>query len=170
MNEIVNALILWYREIIIVFLVLFLVLYWVKTRRLKRRLIQATRKQFIPVLLLDIDPRKPGIFIKNEGNCYVKDITVSDIHVILDYDFKKELTLKFNKVGFIKPKERIKVDYSVFDGDVKIPSSEAEHLNVHLAKSVFEIHLICANIEGKEFKAVLIKDKEGFHIKEIVPV
>ena len=137
--------------------------------RLRKALAQERRRQLVPVLAIEISPQKPGIFLKNEGACYAKDIRVGDITCVLDYDFKKSVTLKFDRVGFLKPAEVVRLEPRIFDGKYAIPPSEARHLHVRLCQSAFEASITCANIQNSPYTITLIKDTDGFYIKQILP-
>ncbi len=160
---------LWYREIIIGGLGSALIIALWKIRRLKKSLMSETRRQLIPVITMEINPRKPGIFLKNEGNCYAKDIHLEDTQCRLDYDFKKDVTLRFDRVGFLKPSEKVKLGLRIFDGPYEIPSREIQTLFAVLSKAAFEVRLVCANIEDSRYTVCLIRDKDCFRIKQILP-
>jgi len=162
-------LLLWYKEIIIGILALALLICLLKIRRLRRNLASESRQKLIPVITMEVNPRKSGIFLKNEGNCYAKDVCLNDIECRLDYDFKKMVTLRFDRVGFIKPDEKVKLGLRIFDGQYEVPAREAESLFAVLSKSAFEARLTCANIENSRYTIVLIRDKERSRIKQILP-
>jgi len=163
-------LLLWYKDIIIIILGLALFICLLKIRRLRKNLVSEIRQKLIPVITTEINPRKSGMFLKNEGTCYAKDVQLDDISCLLDYDFKKNVTLKFDRVGFIKPGEKVKLGVRVFDGQYEIPEREAESLFGVLSKSSFEARLTCANIEDSRYTIILLRDKDHFRIKQILPV
>jgi len=166
---VLSDILLWGREILIVTLTLVLVLCLLKIQQLRRQIARESRKKLIPVVSMEILPHKPGMFLKNQGHCYVKDLKVEDFRCELDYDFKKTVMLKFDRVGFLKPQEAVRLDVRIFDGKHQIPTREAEGLYAHLARARFEATINCANIENSKYTITLSKDQEDFHIKQILP-
>jgi len=63
----------------------------------------------------------------------------------------------------------VKLDFRVFDGGYELPGEEARKLHVHLSRSTFEAVITCANIENSRYSITLLKDKDCFHVKQILP-
>ena len=159
----------WYKDGLIFLLAVLTAWGFTRILRLEKTVAKANREQFIPILMLDIASTRPGIFLHNEGQCFASDIRVEDIACVLDYDFKKTLTLKFGRVGYLKPGEKVKLDCRIFDGNYEMPYREAENLQVHLSRSAFEAKILCNNIEGIKYTLILTKLAQGFHIKQALP-
>ena len=128
------------------------------------------RNSLIPVLLVEIDKQDPALNIINKSNCHVKDIKVEDLSVTLVYGFNKRLTFKFDAISLLAPAEKAQLKFRIFDKEYEVTSSEVKKVIPVMEQGVFEIHIKYANVENRQFEAVLLKDKDKIYIKKVVPV
>lgn len=140
-------------------------------KELKRTLADERRKRSMPILTLDVDTEiEFGIFLINDSYCYAKNITVKDLDVIVDYGFKKHITLKFDPLDMLKPNGRSRLNYRVFDGDYDTTSTDAKNILNHFSDAPIEIHLNYENIEGGSFAATIVPEENKYIVKEVSPV
>jgi len=120
------------KDIIIVLLVLIVIGAFFKIRSLKKTLAIEKRKRTMPLITLEVNTDDDfGAFLLNDSYCYAKSIKVEDLDVVIDYGFKKHITLKFDPVEILKPNGRIKLNHRVFDGVYDISSSDDKNIFIH---------------------------------------
>jgi len=138
----------------------------VRIRRLQARLRESDRQRQVPVLMMEIDWNAMQIYLRNEGFCAAQDIQIKDSTCVLDYDFKKVLVLKFEPVAVLAPRDRVRLEFTAFDGDYAIPSEDIENLFEHLSGSSFEAHIFSSNPQDVGFVTTIVKRKNKFFIKD----
>jgi hypothetical protein len=154
--------------VIIIVLLFFLERAFRKINELERILEDERRKSSMPRLTLEVKTDSDyGIFVINDSYCYAKNITARDLDVILDYGFKKHITLKFDPLDMLKPNGRKKLNYRVFDGDYEASGSDAQNILNHFADAPLQLQLRYENIEGAPFTATILCEKGQYIVKKI---
>ena len=159
------------KDIVIAILIFTLVKTIAKIRTLKETLVQEKRKRSMPLVALEVNTTDDlGVYLINDSYCYAKNLTIKDLNVVIDYGFKKHLTLKFEPVDVLKPGKNIKLTYRVFDGEYDITETDSLNILNHFADSPLEIHLQYSNIEDSPFLARICLEKNQYVLKEVKPL
>ena len=159
------------KDTIITLLIFSLIAALYKIRTLKETLTREKRKRSMPLLALEVDTQKDkGVFLINDSYCYARNIHLDDLDVVVDYGFKKHITLKFSPVEILKPGDRSKLDYRVFDEKYDITSTDSLNIINHFSDAPIEIRLRYENLEGGPFAATIGPEKNNYITKEVVPL
>ncbi len=156
--------------IVITLFILFLCI--LKIRKLKKAIAQEVQRRLTPQLILELvfnpDNQDSGFYLKNESFFLAQDIQIEDVELNLDdYGFKLGVILRFEKVSFLRPQERIKLEFKALDKKAEYLPDVTERILPHLISLSFKVKIYYSNIEGLKFCAVLSKIREKFHITEI---
>ena len=158
------------QETIILILGVIVVLCLIEIFDLKKLLIKEKKKRLIPLVNLEIDTTDANLYLKNHGDGPVTNITFEVCQVTLEYEFKKELTLKIERVPMLLPGQRYKLQFQVFEKDYNITPSVKRSFATNLLNSSFSLPLYCTNMEGIPFRVIIVKEKNRFSIQEVKPV
>ena len=150
-------------------LLLLLLLSIFEILRLRRLLRKEKARALVPILILELDPKDLGLYLKNKSAYPAKDIVFDRLWVQVLTDFTKRLTFAFDPVDFLNSQERVRLNYKVFDGQYPIGPSESSTLVPHLSQADFELRLRYANMANVIFNATLMNKKQKVGIKEILP-
>ena len=157
--------------VIIIVLLLFIRRALLKIRELEETLAEEQRKRSMPLLTLEVNTDDEyGVFLINDSYCYAKNITIGDLDVVVDYGFKKHITLKFDSLEMLKPNGRGQLEYRVFDGDYDTTVTDAKNILNHFPDAPIEIRLRYENLEGSPFTSTIIPEKGQYVVKEVIPV
>jgi hypothetical protein len=148
-----------------------LVMCVLEIHKLKRSIAQQTRNRLIPQLILELiseeNNNDKGFYLRNESFFLAKDIEVEDVELTLDdFGFKKNLTLKFENIDFLKPKETNKLKLKVFDRG-HFEREVTEKIIPHLLNASFKVKVIYTNIENLNFRVVFSRKRGKFYTEEI---
>jgi len=152
-------------SIILVFCIL-------EIRKLKRSIAREIHRRLLPQLglefITDRDSPDAGLYLKNEGFFLAKDIRIEDVDPALeDFGLRMEYILKFGAVDFLKPRERVKLEFKVFDRNGEFLAEVTEKIIPHLIRASFRITIRYSNIENLKFRAVFLKKREKFYIERV---
>ncbi len=140
-------------------------------RRLKKTITKEVRSHLTPQLILEIDANQKSLILKNESFLLAKDIRIEDLIIDLDdFGFKKNITLRFNQVYYLRAKESIKLQFKAFDKNQELPPEVVEKIIFHLVYANFKAKLLYSNIENIQFSCVLTKRKDKTYIEKIEPL
>ena len=155
-------------DIIIIVFIFVIMKMLRKIRELEHTLAEERRKRSMPLLTLEVNTDDDyGVFLINDSYCYAKSINISDLDVVVDYGFKKHITLKFDPLEMLKPNGRSQLNYRVFDGDYDTTSTDAKNILNHFPDAPIEMHLRYANIEGDSFTSTIIPEKDQYVVREV---
>ena len=158
-------------SIVIIVLIAFLEKASRKIKELEHTLAEEKRKRSMPLLTLEVNTDDNyGVFLINDSYCYAKNININDLDVIVDYGFKKHITLKFAPLEMLKPNGKSKLDYRVFDDAYDTTSSDAKNILNHFPDAPIEMHLRYENIEGGAFSSIIIPENDQYVVKEVIPL
>ncbi len=156
------------KDLVIVLLIFAVIGTLRKIRELKATLADERRKRSMPLLTMEVDTDNDyGVFLINESYCYARNINVSDLDVVVDYGFKKHITLKFDSLEMLKPNGRSKLNYRVFDGDYDTTSSDEKNILNHFPDAPIEMNLRYENLEGDPFKSSIVPEKDQYVVKKV---
>jgi len=157
---------------IIIILLLFAVFQSIrKVRALEHALEEEKRKRTMPLITMEVDTDDDmGVFLINDSYCYAKNIDIEDLDVVVDYGFKKHITLKFKPLEVLKPSARVKLDYSVLDDGYDISDTDSLNILNHFTDAPIEMRLRYENIEGGPFTATIGSEKDRYVIKNVTPL
>lgn len=140
-------------------------------RRLKKTITKEVRSHLTPQLILEIDANQKSLILKNESFLLAKDIRIEDLVIDLDdFGFKKNITLRFNQVYYLRAKESIKLQFKVFDKNQELPPEVVEKIIFHLINAYFKAKIIYSNIENIQFASIVVKKKDKTYIEKIEPL
>ena len=158
-------------SIIIIILIFVIERAFRKIKELEHTLAEEKRKRSMPLLTLEVNTDDDyGIFLINDSYCYAKNITISNLDVVVDYGFKKHITLKFESLEMLKPNGQSKINYRVFDGDYDTTVNDAKNILNHFPDAPIEMHLHYENIEGAQFTSTIIPEKDQYVVKDVTPL
>ncbi|MCK5012683.1 MAG: hypothetical protein KAS66_02600 [Candidatus Omnitrophica bacterium] len=158
-------------SIVIIVLIFFLERAFRKITELEHTLTEERRKRSMPMLTLEVNTDTDyGVFLINDSYCYAKNIQITDLDVIVDYGFKKHITLKFDPLEMLKPNGKIKMNYRVFDGDYDTTVNDAKNILNHIPDTPIEMHLRYENIEGGPFTSTIIPENDQYVVKEVTAI
>lgn len=142
-----------------------------KIRLLEEALAEERRKRSMPLLTFEVNTQNDfGVFLINDSYCYARNIQMSDLDVIVDYGFKKHITLKFDALEMLKPNGRTKLNYRVFDGEYETTATDAKNILNHFRDAPIEIRLRYENLEGGQFTSVIVPENDQYVVKEMTPL
>ena len=152
-------------SIILVFCIL-------EIRKLKRSITREIHRRLLPQLglefIADRDSPDAGLHLKNEGFFLAQDIRIEDVDPALeDFGLRMEYILRFEAVDFLRPQERVKLKFKVFDRNGEFLAEVSEKIIPHLIRPSFRITLRYSNIENLKFRAVFLKKREKFYIERV---
>ena len=159
------------KDIVIVLLLFVTFLTFRKVKALEQTLEEEKRKRTMPLINMEVDTNDDmGVFLINDSYCYAKNIDIKDMDVVVDYGFKKHITLKFKPLEILKPSARIKLSYNVFDDEDDITTDNSFNILNHFTDAPIEMRLRYENIEGNPFLATIGPEKDQYVIKNVSPL
>jgi len=159
------------KDVVIVLLLFSTFLALRKVKALEKTLEEEKRKRSMPLITMDVNTDNDfGVFLINDSYCYAKNITIEDLDVVVDYGFKKHITLKFQPLEILKPSARTKLSYNVFDDGYDTTKTDFLNILHHFTDAPIEMRLRYENIEGGPFKATIISERDQYTIKEVAPL
>lgn len=152
-------------SIILVFCIL-------EIRKLKRTIAREIHRRLLPQLavefIADRDSADAGFYLKNESFFLAQNIRVEDVDPGLeDFGLRMDYILKFEGIDFLKPQERIKLKFKVFDKNGGLLAEVTEKIIPHLIRASFRIAVRYSNIENLKFRAIFLKKREKFYIERV---
>lgn len=134
----------------------------IEIRRLKKRLVEQVQRKFIPQLSLEISEQEDCFYLENSSAFIAQAVTIEDAAVMLqDFGYKKQLTLRFEAVGTLKPRERRKLSFKVYDKDFFLADLTGK-IFLHLNDAEFKLRIGFTSIEGLKFTALFAKQGTRF--------
>ena len=141
-----------------------LILCVLEIRKLKKSIAREIKRQLWPQLILEMDKRGMCFYLKNEGFSIIQDIQIVDSKVTVeDSGFKTDYILRFENIGFLRPKEGIELKFQVFAKDQTLLPGVAERIFCHLINLSFEMGITCSDIEGRQIRFIFSKKGENFY-------
>ena len=159
------------KDWLIVLASIILIICILKIRKLKKTIAQEIHSRLLPQLSLelisDVDREKTGFYLENESFFLARDIEVEELKLdVEEYSFKKNIILKFESVDLLKPKERIKLKFRVFDRIQELFTEEPEKIIAHLISTFFKVKINYSNIEAIKFGVVFAKKRDKFYTED----
>jgi len=159
------------KDIVIVLLLFATFQMFRKVKALEATLEQEKRKRSMPLITMELNTTDDlGVFLLNDSYCYARNIKIEDLDVVIDYGFKKHITLKFDPLEMLKPSAKIKLNHRVFDDEYEITSTDSINVLNHFSDSPINMRLRYENIEGGPFAATIVPEKDKYVIKEVTPL
>lgn len=150
------------KDWIIVVVSTILVASLLEIRRLKKTIVQEVQRKFIPQLFVEIDEKERCFFLTNSSSFLAQGIVVEDVEVAMDdYGFQKKLTLKFETPAQLKPRERVKMSFRVYDKNFFL-ADVTEKIFLHLVPASFRMKISYATIEGLKLAVTFSKEANAF--------
>ena len=156
------------KDWLIVVTTIILALCILEIRRLKKSIVQEVQKRLLPQLALefnsDTNSDDAGFYLKNESFFIAREIQFEDVEFTLDdLGYKVSSILKFEGIDSLKPQEKIKLKFKVFDRDNSFLPEVTERIIPHLIDPSFKIGVNYSNIENLKSRVVFAKKKEKFY-------
>ena len=141
-------------------------------RRLKKSIVQEVQKRLLPQLALefnsDVNSDDAGFYLKNESFFIAREIQFEDVEFTLDdLGYKVSSILKFESIDSLKPQEKVKLKFKVFDRDRSFLPEVTERIIPHLIDPCFKIRVNYSNIENLKSGVVFAKKMEKFYTESI---
>ncbi|MCK5215699.1 MAG: hypothetical protein KAR05_10140 [Candidatus Omnitrophica bacterium] len=153
------------KNIIIALLFALLVYALSRIRFLRRSLSEEGRKRLVPILILEKEENGGAFFVKNEGICSAKNISIEDFQLPLEYDFKRTVTIRFNSVGILNPGQRAKLYFDALDGGRKVGDHEMSYLLPKINEASFEVKISYTNLESVRYVTIIGKQKDRIFVR-----
>ncbi len=142
-----------------------------KVKALEQTLEEEKRKRSMPLITMEVaTDGDMGVFLINDSYCYAKNINIEDMDIVVDYGFKKHITLKFEPLEVLKPSARIKLSYNVFDDGYDTTKTDSLNILNHFTDAPIEMRLRYENIEGGPFAATIGSEKNQYVLKNVTPL
>ena len=139
-----------------------LLLCLLEIRRLKKSITQEIERRLIPQLTLELDETQRCFYLTNQSFFLAQKVKVEDLEITLDdLGYRIKLTLKFEEVSFVKPKERVKLVFKVFDKGF-YSEELTEKIFPHLVNGSFKAKISYSNIENLQFRVIFAKEGNNF--------
>ena len=156
------------KDWLIIVTTIILTLCILEIRRLKKSIVQEVQKRLLPQLVLefnsDVNSDDAGFYLKNESFFIAREIQFEDVEFTLDdLGYKVSSILKFESIDSLKPQEKIKLKFKVFDRDGSFLPEVTERIIPHLIDPPFKIRVNYSNIENLKSGVVFAKKKEKFY-------
>lgn len=156
-----------YKNILIVVLSFMLGLCVFYIEKLRRMLTREKYRRLNPQLSLQLisnsDRDEPGLYVYNESDFLIKGTQVEDVELTFtDFSITQTLHLRFEQIGFLKPKEKIQLNYKAFDRDNRFLSRISQNLIAHLLSASFAVKIHYTQAEGRTLLATFCKEREKF--------
>jgi len=159
------------KDIAIVLLLFAIFQLFRNVKALEKTLKDEKRKRTMPLITMEVaTDGDMGVFLINDSYCYAKNINIEDMDVVVDYGFKKHITLKFKPLEVLKPSARIKLNYNVFDDGYDTTNTDSLNILNHFTDAPIEMRLRYENIEGGPFAATIGSQKDQYVIKDVTPL
>ena len=147
---------------------LILLVCMVEIRKLKKIITEEIQRHLMPQLMLSMDKEEMCFYLSNEGYSIVQDIKIEDSKITLnDSGFDVTQLLQFESIAFLKPKEKIKLNFKVFDKDKRFLPEITQRIFAHLIQPAFSLELSYADTEGTRYRFIYSKKEESFFSERI---
>jgi hypothetical protein len=152
------------QEWLITLACLIIVLCVLRIRKLEKTITQEIQRQVLPQLMLELDKKEMCFYLRNEGFSIIQDIQIADSELTLnDSGYNTNFILRFESRGYLRPKEREKLEFKVFDISRTFLPEVTEKMFNHLISASFNIEVNCSDIEGRRIKFLLSKNGDKFY-------
>lgn len=156
--------------IIISLFILFLCI--LEIRKLKKLITREAQRRLIPQLnlelVVDLYSQDTGLYLKNESFFLAKDIKIEEVAWIMaDAGFDVNLILRFTDIDFIKPNEKIKLNFEVLDEEHNSQPQITDRIIPHLISPTFKTKIYYSNVENVRFCAVFAKKRTEFYVEKV---
>jgi len=129
-------------------------------------------RKMVPLLTFLVDYDTSGLYLKNISGYPAKNITVKDLEVVLEEDFRKTLTVKFEPIDLLVTNDIAKLNFLIYDGAYKLINIQPDKLVAHLRATALHIQLQYFNLGSIKFESTIVKEKgtSKFVIEKTVPL
>lgn len=156
------------QEWLIVIAALILVVSMIEMRKLKKIIAEEIQRQIMPQLMIVMDKKEMCFYLSNEGYSIVQDIKIADSELVLDDSgFKVTHFLRFEPISFLRPKEKAKLQFGVYDKSLRFLPDLTEKIFAHLIQPSFKLELTYADTEGTRYRFVYTKKEDKFFSERI---
>jgi hypothetical protein len=154
-------------QILIILLVVALATCLMIIRQLKTDLAVEKEARLQPYLIFSFEGPEEIFSIKNVGMAPVSLVVIEDFKVSLLLEFEKTVTLKFEPITMIEPRESVPLKFTIFDGDYPMHRDAQNSFMPHLKASSFEARLSYHDWQNTPCKVTVVKDKDRFFAKHL---
>jgi hypothetical protein len=151
--------------LLIVVLGLALVVCLVSIHDLQDELARVKASLNQPCVIFSFEGPQEIFSVKNVSTTPVSLVVIQDLHLSLLLEFQKTVTLKFEPVPMIGPREAIPLRYKILDGGYPMPADAQNSFLPHLKAGSFEAHIAYRDWQNVPRQAVIVKDKDRFFAK-----
>ncbi|PIQ88645.1 MAG: hypothetical protein COV72_07265 [Candidatus Omnitrophica bacterium CG11_big_fil_rev_8_21_14_0_20_42_13] len=140
--------------------------------RLKLQLKNEIQKRLYPQLDFELihnpENNDYGFSIENSSPFTVKNIILQDLGAVLtDFGFEKKVLLRFKPIELIKPKEKLRLKYEVFDREETLLSNIGENIIIHLVNTPLKISVNYSTMQDRTLHASYHKKADKFYLEKI---
>jgi type IV pilus assembly protein PilA len=161
------------KNILLISAILAMIVCLYKIRNLRQLISEEVKKRIFPRLAMELSVDKDinisGLYLQNESLFPVKDIEIEDVSLELDdYGFMQKFILRFEDIGALRPKARVKLRFKVLNDQKEFLPNVTDSIMPHLISPDFKARVRFSNFENNRFCAVMLKKKDIFYPKEVL--
>ncbi|HRZ14264.1 MAG TPA: hypothetical protein P5110_02030 [Candidatus Omnitrophota bacterium] len=155
------------KDWVIVFSSTILVACLLDIQRLKKAIIQEVQRKFIPQLFLEMNETDSCFYLSNNSIFMAQNVVIEEVLLHMDeYGFGKKLTLKFDPLPPLRPKEKIRLQFKVYDKEFFL-QEVTDKIFLHLVPASFKVKINYSNIENLAFSVTFAKEADKIHSEGI---
>jgi len=161
---------MFFAKLLIVVLVVAVVICLTIVQQLQRQLAYEKAEKEKPYLIFSFEGPEELFSVKNVGMTPVSLITIHDLDLALHLEFKKTVTLKFEPVPMLGPREAAPLKFKIFDQGYPLHTDTLHSMLPHLKASSFEVTIAYRDWQDVPHHVTIIKDQNRFFAKNIQTV
>jgi hypothetical protein len=151
--------------LLIVILTVAVVVCLIMIQQLQKEVILEKKEKQQPYLTFSFEGHEEHFSIKNVGITPVSLVAIQDIRIELLLDYTKIVTLKFEPITMIDPRETVPLKFKIYDGQYPLHGDAQSSLLPHLKASGFEATISFRDWQNVPRQVTIVKDKDRFFSK-----
>jgi hypothetical protein len=151
--------------LLIVILTIAVVVCLTMIQQLQKELLLEKKEKQQPYLTFSFEGPEERFSIKNVGITPVSLITIQDLRIDLLLDYKKSVTLKFEPITMLDPRETAPLKFKILDGQYPLHPDAQNSLLPHLKASAFEATIAYRDWQNVPRQVTIVKDQDRFFSK-----
>jgi hypothetical protein len=156
-----------FAQLLIIVLGLAVIVCLLMVHQLQEELARLKQTQQESYLIFSFEGPEQLFSIKNVGPTPVSLIVVGDLNLSLLLEYQKVVTLKFEPVPMLSPRETATLKFKIFDGGYPLHADAQHSLLPHLKASSFEARIAYRDWQNVPRQAVIVKDGDRFFAKAV---
>jgi hypothetical protein len=151
--------------LLIVILTVAVVVCIIMIQQLQKEVLLEKKEKQQPFLTFCFNGPEDHFSIKNVGITPVSLVTIQDLKIELLLDYQKSVTLRFEPIPMLDPREIMPLKFKIYDGQYPLHIDAQNSLLPHLKASGFEAQISYRDWQNVPHQVVIVKDKDRFFSK-----